>query len=324
MKKYFGTISFVALALATTGVALRAQDYPPASKGAAPPKAAPPSKATATPETATASKYNGPIKRMPNGAPDMRGTWNKNGGNLNEANPKPKSALEDVCLDFFREKAEPVGFGLVGRPPRPKEVYAPPSGRPQGIVDPPDRILPFTPAAEKLRQDYAVNMCCPAKSWDYVEMSARCVAPSPTQGGAVEIFQDSNSVTLLFEGNHGSRVIYTDGRPRLNENVSFFNGDSIGRWEGDTLVVETRNLNGLIHFGVARVFAPFTRELRFTERFKVVSRQLIDYELIYEDPKTFTKPVRVAGFFYPANDDYEIMETVCTEGNYQLRNMYGF
>jgi hypothetical protein len=339
MQKPFGPLSFafVAVALATAGLAASPQepDYTRPGKDApktAPAKEAPKGDAAKaappkfelvpTPEP----KYAGPIKRMPDGTPDIRGSWNKNGGGLNEApGTIPKSRLESECLEAFREKAEPAGFNnVVPLIPRPKNVYAPPPGRPNGVVDPADRVLPFTADAKKLRDEYAEKMCCPAISWDYVELSSRCNPPAPTQGGTVEIFQQPGQIVMLFEGNHGSRVIYTDGRPHMSQTALSFGGDSIGRWEGDTLIVETRNLNGLIHFGVARVFAPFSTQLKFTERFTVRSRQLIDYEIIYEDPKTFTKPVKSVGFLFPTNDDYEAMETTCIEGSYTLKNMYGF
>jgi hypothetical protein len=168
-------------------------------------------------------------------------------------------------------------------------------------------------------------MCCPAKSFDYIELSMRCVPPQPWAGGGVHILQRPGEVALLFESNHNSRVFYTDGRPHLNSNMRFFGGDSIGRWEGNTLVVETSNLDGRGHFGVGATFAPFSKALRLTERFTAVSDKLITYEITYDDPKTFTRPVKSAGYFYPYDDDEELApELTCHEGSYALLDAFGF
>jgi len=120
-------------------------------------------------------------------------------------------------------------------------------------------------------------------------------------------------------------VFYTDGRPHLNSNMRFFGGNSIGRWEGNTLVVETSNLDGRGHFAVGATFPPFSKALRLTERFAVVSDKLITYELTYDDPKTFTRPVKSAGYFYPPDEGEELApEVTCHEGSYALQNTFGF
>ena len=270
----------------------------------------------------------GTIKRLPDGTPDIRGTWTKVGGGLNEAKPL------ETALKPFGVLAEPQGFGQgqvtagPGGVPATRRApkWLPEPRPPSGIVDPPDRVLPYTPEGLALRQDYAKNMCCPAKSLDYLELSMRCIPPAPwAGGGGVQILQRPGEVALLFESNHTSRVFYTDGRPHLNSNMRFFGGDSIGRWEGDTLVVETSNLDGRGHFAVGATFPPFSKALRLTERFAVVSDKLITYELTYDDPKTFTRPVKSAGYFYPPDEGDELApEVTCHEGSYALQNTFGF
>jgi hypothetical protein len=270
----------------------------------------------------------GPVKHLPDGTPDIRGTWTKVGGGLNEAN-RPATDLKP-----FGPLAEPEGFragGVVFAGPGGAEVearvpkYLPNPRPPQGIVDPPDRVLPYTPEGLATRLDFAKNMCCPAKSFDYVEISMRCPAPNPWSGGGVHILQRTGQVTLLFESNHYSRVIYTDGRPHPSPAMRFFGGHSTGRWEGDTLVVDTTNLDGRAYFGVGVTIAPFSRELHLTERYTVVSDKLITFELIYDDPKTFTRPVKSVGFLYPYDEDEELVpEVTCHEGSYALPNIFGF
>lgn len=267
------------------------------------------------------------IKRLPDGTPDIRGTWTRVGGGLNEAN------APDSELKAFGVLSEPQGFGQgpvaagpggeVAGARVPK--YMPRPRPPQGIIDPADRLLPYTQEGRARRLDYAKNMCCPAKSLAYLELSTRCAPPQPWAGGGVHVMQRPGQVALLFEANHHTRVFYTDGRPHPNPNLRFFGGHSTGRWEGNVLVVDTTNLDGRAYFGVGNTFPPFSQQLHLTERFTVVSDKLVTFVLTYDDPKTFTRPVTSAGFFYPVNDDEELApEFSCHEGSYAMQNIFGF
>jgi hypothetical protein len=267
------------------------------------------------------------IKRLPDGTPDIRGTWTRVGGGLNEANPP------DSELKAFGVLSEPQGFGQgqvaagpggdVAKPRVPK--YMPNPRPPQGIIDPADRLLPYTPEGRARRLDYAKNMCCPAKSLAYLELSVRCAPPQPWAGGGVHIFQRRGEVALLFEANHHTRVLYTDGRSHPGADMRFFGGHSTGHWEGNALVVDTTNLDGRAYFGVGNTFPPFSQQLHLTERFTVVSDKLITFVITYDDPKTFTRPVTSAGFFYPANEEEELApELTCHEGSYSMQNIFGF
>lgn len=267
------------------------------------------------------------VKRLPDGTPDIRGTWTRVGGGLNEAN------APDSELKAFGVLSEPQGFGQgpvasgpggeVASARQPK--YMPNPRPPQGVVDPADRVLPYTPEGRARRLDYAKNMCCPAKSLAYLELSVRCAPPQPWAGGGVHIMQRPGQIALLFEANHHTRVFYTDGRPHPSANMRFFGGHSTGRWEGNTLNVDTTNLDGRAYFGVGNTFPPFSQELHITEQFTVVSDKLITFVLTYDDPKTFTRPVKSAGFFYPTNEEEELApEFSCHEGSYSMQNIFGF
>jgi hypothetical protein len=277
------------------------------------------------PKRATSSAHA--VRRTPDGQPDLRGTWTRIGGGLNEADP-PKALINSECTENFGGKAEPAGFTAVGpgAPPLPKPQHAPATPRPQGIVDPPDRILPYRPEALAARLDWAKKMGPPVESFKYVELSAQCAPPAPWTDprGPLQILQRPGAVILLYEWDHSSRVFYTDGRPHVSSKMRFFDGDSVARWEGNTLIVDTTNLTGSGYFGVGRTFAPFSDALHLTERFTIVTPDLIDYEMIYDDPKTFTKPVRSVGYLYPADDDVQVMELTCHEGSTTLRNIFGF
>src|SRR5262245_55716984 len=196
--------------------------------------------------TQKASLRTGILRRMADGHPDIRGTWAKVGGGLNEANPVPTD-LKPFVL------AEPKGFGQQGLFAGPdgelvtiKPRYEPEAKLPNGIVDPADRVLPYRPEALAARQDWAKKMCCPAYSLEHLELSARCTPPAPwTSNGRVDVIQRPREIVLMFEANHSTRVIYTDGRAHQGSNIRTFGGDSTGKWEGNTLTVDTTNLIGL-------------------------------------------------------------------------------
>jgi hypothetical protein len=268
------------------------------------------------------------IKRLPDGTPDIRGVWVRVGGGMNEV------GAPDSELKAFGVLSEPQGFGqgLVtagpegGKTDAKPPKYLPNPRPPQGIIDPADRKLPYTPEARAKRMDYAKNMCCPAKSLEYLELSVRCAPPQPWAGGGVTIFQKpGQEIAMLFEQNHQTRIFFLDGRSHPSPDMVFFGGHTTAHWEGDTLVADTTNLDGRAYYGVGNTFAPYSRQLHITERFTVMSDKLITFVMTYEDPKTFTRPVKVAGYFYPQDEAEELTpEFTCHEGSYQMQDIFGF
>ena len=137
-------------------------------------------------------------------------------------------------------------------------------------------------------------------------------------------------MVMLYENDHASRVIHLDGRAHPGPAFRFFMGDSIGRWEGNTLVVDTTNLNGKGSFGR---LIPYYSDAMHTVNASPWRRQTgsttkapdrIDYEIVYDDPKLFTRPFKSVGYFFPADDGYELREETCVEGSYTLKNIFGF
>jgi hypothetical protein len=120
-------------------------------------------------------------------------------------------------------------------------------------------------------------------------------------------------------------MVYTDGRPHPPSNVTFYGGHSTGRWDGNTLVVDTTNFDGKVYFGVGNTKAPFSEQFHTTERYTVVSDKLITFQLTYVDPWTFTQPVVSAGYLFPLDDKEQLIpEITCHEGSYTLPNVFGF
>jgi hypothetical protein len=131
----------------------------------------------------------------------------------------------------------------------------------------------------------------------------------------VQIFQTTDHVSLLVDTFHGTRMVPLDGRPHLGEKLRSWSGDSRGRWEGETLVVETKNFNGLTQ---SFHDAGTSSDEVVTERFTRVSENVIEYEATVVDPKTFQDKVVLS--FPMAKVDVRIYETACHEGNYSMTN----
>ena len=122
-------------------------------------------------------------------------------------------------------------------------------------------------------------------------------------------------MTIINEsGGHPFRVVYLDGRPHLPADVKLWRGDSRGRWEGNVLVIETTNLNGLAWFGSGGDF--FSDALKITERLTMVDADTIDYTATIADPKVSTAPWTMA-FALERNKEagYEQMEEGCFESD---------
>ena len=131
-------------------------------------------------------------------------------------------------------------------------------------------------------------------------------SPDPFQ-----ILQGSIYVTFLFEQNNWFNVVPIDGRGHRNQIPTWF-GDSIGRWEGDTLVIDTVNFNGKTRMDT--IGHPHSDQLHLTQRFTRTDLGHISYEMIVEDAKTYTKPWKNTRTFI-LRPDWEIMEFSCQENN---------
>jgi hypothetical protein len=155
-------------------------------------------------------------------------------------------------------------------------------------------------------------------------LSERCMigfnAGPPLTGGGynanLQIFQNRDHAVILTEMVHDARIVPLDGRPPVDDDLRFWTGDSRGYWDGDTLVVVTRNFSDLVpsfnRFGTAK-------DKTLTERFTRLGPYTVEYQWTLEDPATFTDTItavlpmtKVAGQLY---------EYGCHEGNYGMENL---
>jgi len=130
-----------------------------------------------------------------------------------------------------------------------------------------------------------------------------------------QIVQTSDAIMILVEMVHERRVIHMEGRPHLPSDVRQWLGDSIGRWEGDTLVVETTN------FTDKTTFRGSDQNLKVIERFRRVDANTILYRVTIDDPTVFTKPWTMEYPFLATAGP--VFEYACHEGNYAMPDILG-
>ncbi len=199
------------------------------------------------------------------------------------------------------------------------------------VVNPPDgRIPPLTPDGQKRVEERRAFQTTSAReegsagrgfdSYESRPLAERCllwgVAGPPMVPGPynnnVQLFQNRDYVVVLNEMIHEHRMIPLDGRPHVGRKVRQWMGDSRGRWEGETLVVETKNFSSKTSFRGA------TDQMHLVERFTRTSPETLVYEFTVNDPATFTRPwtARIP----MRRSEQPIYEYACHEGNYAMTN----
>jgi hypothetical protein len=286
---------------------------------------------------APAKPYTPP--RTPDGQPDLQGFWTNSTytplerpKDVNKEYYTPEEAEAAIKVAAERENEQTVPgttadvhydfsqFGL----DRSQSTFAR-SLRTSLIVDPPDgRIPPMTPEGEKRVAARAAARKALGGQYDAVEnmpIGSRCIimagAGPPMMNAGYnanyQIVQAPGYVMILTEMIHDVRIIPLDGRPQAPAGVRQWTGVSRGRWEGQTLVVETTNFNGKNPFRGA------SENMRVIERFTRTSENAISYKFTIDDPSTWAKPwsaempmVRTEG---------PIFEFACHETNYGITNI---
>ena len=238
------------------------------------------------PQNGAAQSWSG--ARTPDGQPDVQGTWDAAGVALEtQHNIEEGSDLEHIKIQ--------------GQKFAPSNV----------ITDPPTKRIPYTAdfaAKRKVNLDNRYNPD-PRKR----DPVTSCFLPGvPRMGyqGEIRIVQSPGYVVMFGEG---IRVIPLDNRPRLAENVKLWMGDSRGRWEGTTLVIESANHNDKTWFD--RSGNIHSDALRVVERWTFVDASTARYEATIEDPKAFTKPWKMGWTFTKDKEPEEPWEEACYEGN---------
>ena len=141
-------------------------------------------------------------------------------------------------------------------------------------------------------------------------------------GNGNRIVQAPGMVVLSYEMIHDSRVIYTDGRPHLNDGIRQYLGSSRGRWEGDELVIETTNLTDRTSIGANGNGLRHSDRMKMTERLKRVADDVLQYQLTVDDPVTYEQPFTISIPLTPL-DGGVLLPYECHEGNHAMENSLG-
>jgi hypothetical protein len=211
--------------------------------------------------------------RTPDGQPDVEGHWSNTIGNHSNF-------------------TDPQG-GLLSDPKRESKNKLPREQRaPSRVSDPPDGQVPFQAWARAKQEDFVAHFANPTQP-QYVEPLARCApagVPKSFMWHGFDIRQYPGYVLFIFDS--GSRLVHLDGKPHLPGAMKLWNGDSRGHWEGNTLVVEVRNLNGKALFGRSGEFS--SENVNVEERFVFTSdRSRFNYIATFTDPTVYTRPFTV-------------------------------
>jgi hypothetical protein len=193
------------------------------------------------------------------------------------------------------------------------------------IIDPPDGKIPLTPEAQKRT---AGRLQAIEQRFDRPQdrpLGERCLLGFGSTSGPpmlpvlynnnYQIVQTPDTIMILVEMVHDVRYIHMDGRPHLPSNVRQWMGDSIGHWEGDTLVADTTNFTDKTRFRGS------SENVHVVERFTRVDSGTILYRVTIDDPTTFTKPWTLEYPFLATRGP--IYEYACHEGNYAMPDILG-
>jgi len=288
------------------------------------------------------------VPRTPDGKPDLQGVWGNNSVTpmTRPRQWKDKQTLTDAEVEELKTMAarsvDESGDAIFGNfvqqllDARDKGEYRqvsydPSTGnynqfwmaerewdnRTSLIVDPPNgQLPPLTKEAEARRAAAKPRTRGPADGPEDRPLSERCISYGAPRTGAnynsyVQIMQSPETVVLLQEMIHDARVVPMTSKPHLPAHIRQLHGDPRGRWEGDTLVVETTNyLNGI---------QGSTNNVKVTERYTRVSPDFINWSITIDDPATWTQPYTF--MIRLKKTDGLIYEYACHEGNYGMEGI---
>jgi hypothetical protein len=203
------------------------------------------------------------------------------------------------------------------------------NSRPWLVVEPADgHIPPLTPSGQQRAQaqfrqpSSNANPRGPFNGPEDLGLYDRCITRGipfsmmPAGYGAnYEIVQSPQSVAIVYEMVHETRVIPLDPRPHLGDGLRQYLGDARGRWEGNSLVVETTN------FTDKTGFRGSSDRLRLIERFTPTAPDVVEWSVTFDDPSTWTRPWTFAMNLTKLDRSQRVFEYACHEGNYGMRNI---
>ena len=291
--------------------------------------------AAAQSKAAAPKKWTTP--RTPDGQPDLQGIWTnatitpferprelagKEYFTEQEAAEYEKRVLAESNRD--RRSSDPIADvgGAYNEFWFDRGTKVVPTRRTSIVVDPPDgRVPPLTPAAQKAAAARAAIARRPPEGPEDLAPVVRCLV-WPTSGPPMlptaynnnyQILQGPGYVAILVEMIHDMRIISLDGRPHIPANIRQWLGDSRGRWDGNTLVVDTTNFSDKTNLRGS------DKDLHLIERFTRTGENTIMYEFTVDDPTAFTRVWK--GEIPLTKASGPLYEYACHEGNYAMEGI---
>ena len=196
------------------------------------------------------------------------------------------------------------------------------------VVEPADGRLPITADAQKEVDRRQQQRSSPPNSWTDRSLYDRCITRGVfgsvlpvIYGNGNFIFQSPGVVSITYEMVHDTRIIPLDERPHVGTGIRQYMGDARGHFEGDTLVVETTNFMGnTTGVGGNGGGAPTSDVLHVIERFTRVAPDVLNYEVLITDSKTFSTPVKLL-LPLTTQPGYQVLPYECHEGNHAMHNI---
>ena len=302
-------------------------------------------------QQAASGGYTAP--RTPWGDPDLQGKWPGtemvgvpmqrdeklglrnvlNDEELAEREQRAARQEEQDNADFELENAASTPGGDVGGAVSPPPHWLE-RGQPQRqaslIVDPPNGRMPaLTPQAQERQAALRAFRQTRGPADSYTDRSNydRCITRGLSgsvlpviYNNGTQIIQSPGYVAIVNEMIHETRVVPLDGRAHVGSNIKMWLGDSRGRFEGDTLVVETANFTDRTAIGVNGGGQRHSEAMKITERYTRTADDIIDYQMTIEDPETYTAPWTMQ-MPLKRDDGYGMFEYACHEGNLAMFNI---
>jgi hypothetical protein len=283
------------------------------------------------------------LPRTPWGDPDFQGTWTTDdfiGVPIErpvELGTKRFLTDEDIAEREAQQRARAAapparpnpGAGT-GPPDHWAEAPLRATRQTSFVVEPPNGRIPDATPAAKLRaapRDTGSFGGGPFNTFTDFTNFERCISrgvvgsmlPRP-YGNGLDIVQAPGVVAIRHEMIHETRIIPVDSRPHVGPAIRQYIGDSRGRWEGDTLVVETTNFTDQMSIGFNGNGLRHSDAMRLVERFRRIDAETIEWDVTIDDPKTYTAPFSMA-LLITAYPGYQVFEFACHEGNYGMPNI---
>ena len=292
-----------------------------------------PSKLRSIPAETTAAKAKDPNWKAPRtawGQPDLSGIWTSD--DMRGVPPTRSAAQKDRESLTPEEFARRAGGDEASRDRAVNqetvlrnEFGVRTFGYTSFVVDPPDGQMPaLTPAGQaKQRASFGVGTFGggPFNDFNNFTLYDRCITRGIAgifpvlYGNGLRIMQTPTEVIISYEMIHDTRVIPLDNRPHVGPKIEQYMGDARGRWEGDTLVVETTNFTDR----VGAFNGPNSDKLKVTERFTRIDPQMIDYRITVNDPVMYAAPFTIR-YTITQQPNYNLYEYSCHEGNGAVGN----